>query len=335
MTSRERVLRTIRFQQPDRLPILHAVLPGGWERHGDQLKELFARYPSDFGGLADRCGSDGGVRAYTRGEFRDAWGCRWENILPGLEGQPRGHPLEDWKALESFPWPDPNGGEWTTPQPRPDPSRFVILGGGASRLWERMHFMRGMEALFEDIAGGRPEVEVLRDRILDFSLKRIERQLAYDCDGISFMDDWGCQDRLMIRPSDWRRLFRPAYRRIVDLVHAHKKLFYFHSDGYILDILPDLIEIGVDVVNPQFSCHDLTALARLCAGRICVSTDLDRQRLLPRGAPEEVRREVARILESFSGHGGGLILRGEIGPDVPLANAESMLRAFFELGDRV
>jgi uroporphyrinogen decarboxylase len=206
------------------------------------------------------------------------------------------------------------------------------MGGGGGRLFERMHFLRGYGALLCDIAEGRREVLTLRDMVLDHTLKRLEQQLVYPVDGISFMDDWGCQDRLMIHPDAWRDLFKPAYRRIVDMVHAAGKRFYFHTDGYTLDILPDLIDIGVDVINPQFSCMDLERVAEVCAGEVCISSDIDRQRLLPRGTPKEIRAHVRRVAELFGGPKGGLIGRAEIGPDVPFENAEAVLSAFAEFG---
>lgn len=161
---------------------------------------------------------------------------------------------------------------------------------------------------------------------------KLERQLEYDIDGISFMDDWGTQRQLMINPKQWRKLFKPAYQKIIDLVHQAGKFFYFHSDGNIMEIISDLIEIGVDVLNPQFSCMDLDELGRKCGGKICISSDIDRQYILPRGSVEEVKRYVKRVIEILGSHNGGLIGRGEIGPDVPLANVEAMFEAFSEWG---
>ena len=127
--------------------------------------------------------------------------------------------------------------------------------------------------------------------------------------------------------------FGARLRKIVDAVHAAGKHFYFHTDGCTLDILPDLIEIGVDVINPQFSSMDLEAVAEVCAGRVCISSDIDRQRLLPRGSPREIREHVRSVVRLFGGPEGGLIGRAEIGPDVPLENAEAVFCAFAEFGN--
>ncbi len=333
MTSRERVMRAIEFSSPDRVPLYHGVLPGAVDRHGPRLEKLFDRYPSDFAGQSGHYSSTRESAHYQIGIDRDEWGCTWVNIIGGVEGQVRLHPLADWRALETYRPPDPWAGHLGDPKERPDPDRYWMMRGGGGRLFERMHFLRGFSALLCDIAEALPEVTALRDIVLDHTLKRLEQQLIYRADGISYSDDWGCQDRLLIRPEIWRDLFKPAYRKLVEAAHAAGKHFYFHTDGYTLEILPDLIEIGVDVINPQFSCMDLETLAEVCAGRVCISSDIDRQRLLPRGSPKEIREHVRQVVQLFGGPKGGLIGRAEIGPDVPLENAEAVFSAFAESGE--
>jgi len=137
----------------------------------------------------------------------------------------------------------------------------------------------------------------------------------------------------MVKPSFWREFFKPRYREMFKLVHDHGAYVHFHSDGYIMDIIPDLAEIGVDVINPQFSCFRLEELAEAVNDKMCVSSDIDRQHVLPRGKPQEVEAYVKNVVELF-GHGGrgGLFCRGEINIDVPLENVEAMYKAFKKYG---
>lgn len=332
MTSWERVKRAIEFTGPDRLPISHGVLPGAVDMLGEDLVRLLQEFPSDFEGQTGVYGSAGSDPQYMKGETTDEWGCVWHNLGLGTAGQVKGHPISDWSALETYRPPDPYAGDWPPVKKRERYDRYVIWSGGGHRLFERMHFLRGYDNLLVDIAEQRPEVLALRDLVLDHTLKRLERQLEYDIDAVSYMDDWGCQDRLMIRPEDWRRIFKPAYRKIVDLVHQAGKHCHFHTDGYTMEILDDLIEVGFDVINPQFSCMDLAAVAAKCAGRVCIRSDIDRQYLLPYGTPDQIRENVRQVVELFHGPEGGLIGHGEIGPDVPLRNARAMLSAFAEFG---
>jgi len=99
-------------------------------------------------------------------------------------------------------------------------------------------------------------------------------------------------------------------------------------------IIPDLCEVGVNVLNPQFSCHRLESLAETAKGRLCVSSDVDRQYILPRGTPAEVDSYVKKVVELFGrGNNGGLIGRGEVSIDTPLENIEAMYQAFRKYGE--
>jgi hypothetical protein len=99
-----------------------------------------------------------------------------------------------------------------------------------------------------------------------------------------------------------------------------------------MDIVPDLIEIGADVLNLQFSCIDLQQLQMLAQGKVCILTDLDRQYLLPFGRPEEIDPYVEQVMRLFATPRGGIILRGKIESDVPMANVEAMYSSFDKHG---
>ncbi len=90
-------------------------------------------------------------------------------------------------------------------------------------------------------------------------------------------------------------------------------------------IIPDLIELGADVLNPQCNCMPRERLGSLIAGKVCLLGDLDRQWTLPRGTPQDVRRAVREDVDTYGRYQGGLVARGEIAGDVPLENVEAML----------
>jgi uroporphyrinogen-III decarboxylase len=110
-----------------------------------------------------------------------------------------------------------------------------------------------------------------------------------------------------------------------DVLRQSGKHVWMHCYGVIEDIIPDLLEIGVDVLNPQTSCMDSQRLSSLIAGRVCVLGDIDRQRTLPRGSPEDVRAAVRADIDTYGRFGGGLISHGKVGGDTPLENIEAML----------
>jgi len=129
----------------------------------------------------------------------------------------------------------------------------------------------------------------------------------------------------MISPQLWREFFKPAYARLFALARNAGKHVWFHSDGAISTIIPDLLEIGVQVLNPQVDAIGRDKLARLCAGRACIEADIDRQWLLPFGTAEQVRATVRADIAAFGGVRGGYVGRGEVAGDVPLENVIALL----------
>jgi uroporphyrinogen decarboxylase len=193
-------------------------------------------------------------------------------------------------------------------------------------IWQRMFYLRGYAAILEDLLLDREHCTRLRDMILGVMVPRVERLCQIpDLDAIHFRDDWGTQEALMISPGLWREFFKPAYAQLFGMTRAAGKHVWFHSDGAIGSIVPDLIEIGVQVLNPQVDAIGRENLARMCAGKITILADIDRQTVLPYGTPEQVREEVRADIAAFGSHGGGYIGRGEIAGDVPLENVIALL----------
>jgi len=168
----------------------------------------------------------------------------------------------------------------------------------------------------------------LVSKVFEKVLEAVGRTLELGVDGIYFSDDWGGEDALLIDPCYWREVFKPRYQQIFKLVHQQGKHVFFHTDGNTLEIIPDLIEIGVDVLNPEIPIMDSEKLSEITKGKVCILTELDRRHLLPHGTPEEIEEEIERQIRLFGTTEGGIIGRGKIASDVPLANVEAMLCAF-------
>ena len=201
------------------------------------------------------------------------------------------------------------------------------------RSWHLTNWLRGFENSLMDVAEDRPEMYELRDRITDFLVKRVEILLRHreQIDGILVNDDWGTQETLMIRPEQWRKVYKPAYARIVAAIKSGGLFAHLHSDGVTDEIMEDLIEIGFDELNPQMSCMDIESVGRRFGGRVCFRADMDRQYVLPFGTPADVTGLVGRLYQAFGTKSGGYIGYGQINTDVPIENAEAMLTAFSKL----
>ena len=132
----------------------------------------------------------------------------------------------------------------------------------------------------------------------------------------------------MIRPTLWREFFKPSYAKLFGMTRQAGKHVWFHSDGAIESIVPDLMEIGVQVLNPQTDAIGRDRLKAMCGGKICIQGDIDRQWVLPYGSEQDARAAVRADIDAFGVYNGGYIGRAESAGDVPL---ENLIAAYEEL----
>jgi uroporphyrinogen-III decarboxylase len=180
-----------------------------------------------------------------------------------------------------------------------------------------------------DFAEEPAELQILIDKVLAYNLRQVGRKLeALDKPGqiVYFGDDLGMQSGLPMSPKKWRQFLKPCYSQIYAPVKQAGHYVYMHTDGHILEIIPDLVECGVDVVNPQVGANGLENLAKVCKGKVCIDLDLDRQKF-PFWDPGDIDRHVKEAVEILGSPEGGLWLRAEIGDDIPLANVEAICAA--------
>jgi len=334
LNSKERVLSAIEFDGPDRIPNMYSYRTATLTKYGRDFRDLLNRYPSDF--YHPKRTKDS-LEGSDAGAMVDEWGVTWVKAVDGYTGQPKGHPLESWDDVDDYEIPDPDPSRSTTLVHHGgregrigSENKYVCMYGG--NIFERLQWLRGMRNVFVDLARGERRLLDLADRIVEYDIGLAKLWCERGADAIVFTDDWGTQDRLMVHPSVWRRVFGPRYGRLFGAVKRMGLKVHFHSDGHIIDIIPDLIDLGIDVLNPQLNVHDMEELSALCSGRICIRGGLDRQWVLPRGSAEDVKRHVLDAIDHFAVFDGGWIGCGELGPDVPLRNCEAMLASFFRYG---
>jgi uroporphyrinogen decarboxylase len=334
MNSRERVTRAIKFQKPDRPPISHAILPSAQYHYGNTLKAITDAVPEDFGwSLLPDLPPDKLPANYKKGEHRDEFGTVWQVLSEGHVGIPKEFPIaEDWANYKYFKWPVFGA---STPKFRlysghmSGTSSDYYARGGWIVFFEQMQQLHGFEATMTDLAEDRKEIYQLRDDLLQFNLEWLDRWLAQDYQGLHFADDWGSQNGMLISPAKWRSFFKPVYDAMFSKVKKAGLDVWFHSDGNIIRILPDLLEVGVDVLNCQASVIGLDKL-KPYVGKVCFRTDLDRQHVLPYVSPSEVKRYIYNLFESIGTPEGGIIACGEVMEDVPIENIAAMYEAFLE-----
>ena len=335
MNSRERVKRTLTFDHPDRPPRHLWCLPGTWMYQRPAIDAIEERYPSDFAGPAARYGDSGRARGRRdlRGSYIDEWGCHWVVLEDGVIGevkQPVLATLDDVRRY-SLPWELLRDADLSQVDREAERSERFVLAGTQIRPFERMQFLRGTSELMIDLLNGTPEVMQLLDALHAFYLEEATLWSRTAVDGVSFMDDWGSQRALLINPELWRGVFKPLYRDYCEILRGAGKFIFMHSDGMIEAIYPDLIEMGVHALNSQLFCMDIEELGRRHRGQITFWGEIDRQRILPFGTPDEVRQAVRRVHAALASPAGGVIAQCEFGKSDPPENIE----AVFEEWDRL
>lgn len=328
MTSRERVKAAVDFTGPDRLPIRHACLPSTFKKYPETC-ELLRRFPSDFAG---EYGVFSESVYFKAGQWTDEWNCRWTIIKDGFMGQVTGHPLENLDILKDFQWPDAKcidiSGEAETAWNRGD--RYVMLGW--LTLFERMVDLRGFENLMADLAAGEPGLVEIRDKILKYNFEMIDRLLELEPDGIALADDWGSQISIMISPSVWREVFLPAYRLMFERIHNAGKHIFFHSDGYTIDILPDLCNEGVNIFWVDLTVNGINVLKKKLGGKVCFMGLTDVQFVMRNGTPIDVEKHGRELIRSLGCYDGGFIGCSELAPDQPWENILTIMETFDKYG---
>ena len=325
LTSRERMIRTLRFERVDRPARDVWTLPAAFFGREEALRALFDQYPSDFGDSGYRSPVDESS-LYIPGEWTDPWGSRWVTIQPGMIGEVKHPAIDDWSKLAHWKPPYELLGKGFEDVNRTcaEGDRFTFIG--TPRPFERLQFVRGSENVYMDLAWGVKEIFELLDMIHDYYMRHLEYIVKTDVDAVFFMDDWGAEHSLLISPKMWVEYFKPLYKDYCDLAHAHGKFVFMHSDGYILPIYEHLIEIGVDAVNSQLFTMPIEEIGDRFKGRITFWGEMDRQYILPFGTPDDVREAVERVKRALGYDCGGVIGQAEFNKGYPLEN----IRAFFE-----
>jgi len=290
-TSRELVRRTIKFERPERLPY-----------------DFPEKYGTDFAFVGMSPSPDARPPG---GNGTDEWGAVWKNIGVSQLGEVQDFPLKTWDDLPRLRIPDIN-----------DPSRWenlkdarskagskFLLGFGIS-LYERVHFIRGLQNVWMDIYDHPDELGRLIDVLVEMNLVAIRKFARAGVDGYIWPDDWGLQNRLMISPDKWREIWKPRYALIYKAAHAAGMCTFLHSCGNIIEILDDLIEIGLDAVHmDQQENMGLELLGRRFGGRITFFSPVDIQQTMCHGSLDDIRAYCRKMVKLLGSAGGGFIPR--------------------------
>lgn len=365
MTPRERVLCALNHEEPDRVPLFigtsgaTTLLAPAYSRlkaHlGVQSKEQLLSRSMQYARLDEevlvRLGSDGrplvprAVQSPLRRElsadsFIDEWGVTWQKSPDTLYYEVNVSPLRNVtiEDLDRYSWPDLT-----------HPSRFVGMAEEARSLHEntpyavvalsgvapheQIYVMRGLDVWLTDLAADPEFAHALLRKVTDImkvGVIRLLEEIGEYIDVIITGDDLGTQDAPMMSSDMYRRIIKPYHAELIkDIKQRTKAKIFFHSDGNIYPLIGDLIDVGIDILNPvQASAKDMGNRARLkreFGDKLSFCGAIDTQWVLPFGTPEEVRQEVRRCIKDLAPGGGYIVASVHcIQPDVSPENVCAM-----------
>ena len=345
MIPSERWLAVLRRKKPDRIPMDY------WAT--DETSRNLMNYlrVEKLEEMYEKLHIDPPVTVHSRyigpeiPEGADVFGCRFERVRysAGVYDECVFHPLARYGSVgeieRNYRWPDIDWYDYSTiPEQIIDQEMHPIRGGG-SEPFLIYKYLRGQEQAFKDLIINPDIVEYCLGVLFDLSYentKRIYEQIPSKVMITYVAEDLGGQEDLMYSPEHIRRFFILGMKRMIDLAHGAGALVFHHSDGAIRRIIPDLIEAGIDLLNPiQWRCKGMEreGLKRDFGSRLIFHGGVDNQRTLPFGTVEDVRREVIDNIRIL-GEGGGYILAPchNIQSITPPENIVAMYETGFEYG---
>ncbi len=211
--------------------------------------------------------------------------------------------------------------------------RFLVAPFGFG-LFERTWVLRGFQEALIDAVANPDFYDELVERVTDHQLAIIERLLELPVDGIMFSDDWGYQRGVLLGPERWRRFLKPRLARMYARVHQAGRYVLSHCCGSVADIMPDIIEIGLDVlesVQPEAEGMNPYQLKRRYGSHITFWGGLGSQSTIPFGTPDEIGAEIARLCREMGRDGGYILSTAKpLQPETPTENAAAVVEAFLQ-----
>jgi len=345
MNHRERVQMALNHQNPDRCP-MHISFTPEFQKRLEKALGLEEISPHNDYALERALDQDllltsvGWANSYyqDKQDYTDEWGIGWRVVdyqTPfgiGHYTEISQHPLQDDSAVEKYQPPNPNRPELYLDAEKTIKTfknEYWIVGATVTTIFETAWALRGFEKLLTDLSL-EPD---LADRILEipyqYHLAAAKTLTKMGVDMIWLGDDVGAQDGMIMSPKMWRKFLKPRMAEFIKelkTINPSVKVAY-HSDGNIIKIIPDLIEIGLDVLNPiQPSCMDPAQLKKSFGDQLSFWGSIDEQHTLPFGSPKHVRDEVIDRINTL-GKNGGLILgpTHHVQLDTPLENFWAMV----------
>lgn len=340
MNQRENLLRAVRFETPESIPMVFHINPACWQHYPhDALQELVAAHPllfPDFAPLARVTPAFSPVQRRDE-PYRDPWGCVWHTSEDGITGTVTEHPLADWAAFADYRAPDSDRTDGLWPVNWAQVARDIENAKAQGELLQtglrhghtflQLCDLRGYQALMYDMADDDPRLRRLIAMLEEFNLAVVERYLAAGAEWMSYPEDLGMQVGPMVSPRHFRKYIRPSYQRLMRPALDAGCVVHMHSDGDIRLLADDMLEAGVEVINLQDLVNGIDWIAARFAGKVCIDLDIDRQQITYGGTPAAIDALIREEVTKLGRKEGGLLMIYGLYPGVPLANVKALMDA--------
>ena len=348
MTDRENLISLLKRKGYERMPLYFNMTPDLAKRFAQYCEETGYQPPLQafvgipWSGVKQPRTDDFWKRFYDH-EFKpgstfDRYGVANEPGSAACFHMTRMyHPLENMTELEelaAYPYPEyiegPTEEQIAAVKAAHDAGRFA-LGSMECTIWETAWYARSMEALMMDMMAEPELAEYVLDRVTENSIINAVNFAKAGADGIFLGDDIGMQSTIMMSKELYQTFIKPRLKLVIDAARAVKQdiIVLYHSCGHVTEFIPDLIEAGVDVLNPvQPESMDFESIVEEYRGKISFCGTLGTQTLIPFGTPEEIKETVYRYLDLMGKEGGLLVCPTHIlEPEVPVENLVAYIEA--------
>jgi uroporphyrinogen decarboxylase len=353
MNPKERILTTLDHTEPDRVPLtaqfwqdteiklmkyfkiqskdqLYSKLGIEIDRINLKVEPLSNWNPTkDYLDFCNMIGYN------TREQYvtYEEWGIRRKlgSVRPGSEIRQfyfTKHPWEDFTEIEQvqdvqLPKLEAFGRfDTATKLARKFKEELLIVGDIGHCQWTKAWELRGMLTLMKDLHTRPKMAEAILDKLLNYYLDMTDRFLDIGVEAIRYSEDWANNKSMFINPDMWRRLFKPRYKKLFQRAKRKGAFIFFHSDGNIRPIVDDLVEIGIDLLNPvQPECMNRIEIKKKFGDLITLDTGSSVQRTLPHGTVDEVKNETLNAFKHLAPGGGFIYGTSHMAMyDVPVEN---------------
>ena len=342
MEERDNLLRVVRFERPEYIPMTFHINPSCWLHYPEgALYDLMETHPllfPDFQRSTVPEEPDFPPFARAGEPFVDPWNCVWETPKNGIIGTVVRHPLESWEDFDGYCPPDSDKTthwgpiDWTAEAENIGPAtcQTCLSNGeiGHNHTWLKLTDIRGYQNAVFDMADGEPRLFQLLEMLEHFNAGLVRNYIKYGrVEWLGFAEDLGMQKGPLLSPEHFRKYIKPSYQRLMKTARDAGCIVHVHADGDLRFLMDDLLHCAVDVINLQDLVNGIDWIAEHLAGRICIDLDIDRQHVTFNGTPGQVDSLVRREVETLGSRQGGLMMIYGLYPGVPLRNIRALMDA--------